>query len=782
MKRAGSKVNALDSHSLSLTCDNCLSEIYELKGSTSSTELRQKELKIEDSAPISIPPTFDSPHSFKQDVFVSDEARLKQSSEPIFYLDEDDSEPVASAGSPYKNAGSEVKRLELNTNTLQASKRSSKVSERAADALTDAGSVFDEFYKQSSPALACDAQGKGKKTGRGPMPCSKLMDAYRFAQNDTTTTSNGDFSDCSLSISQTPKHLSARSEKATDPMADAEMMFHFCYSSSTHKQRHTRNELSGMNLPTKRNSKLLDGFPFPRNDTAIISNGELSDCSLDTSQASKQTNETQADVEKKLFHLFYKKSAAAQLQNQEALRKEAMHEKGNRSSQQTSTAVNRGTEPLLMDFLDYTNKKIAKTSNCQPQCESEALFRLSDLVLGCPKQEEVNVSLRPVSPVQESDAAPAPVGNVSECDANVLQVEDVDEVLVMMKTQSSPLKPGQSIRMHMARHQSSNSPIQSNFFQRFTSDESKMSRAKIPRDWDVEQPERSERVSLSLSIQEYMSMTCSDAPDIFDVVEINRVQGGDFSDVSDSEQCSFSPNLSSNEKAITELIMTRLKEKIFGGQVSPTNSAPKSQKKVRKTGSKLSNRSFPELRNALTVQPGEKTIFDFSCTDIYGKQVNLDIYKSSPVVLVVNVASRCEYARPNYKQLHDLYKQFHLQGLEILAFPCNQFANQEPWENPSIIKHVTSQYGISFPLFSKVEVNGPTQDPLFEFLKHKTNLSNIPWNFTKFLVVAGVPLKHYSSNMASQKIVDEIEFAFSTLKTHSQKTPENEKAPTFFLA
>jgi len=196
--------------------------------------------------------------------------------------------------------------------------------------------------------------------------------------------------------------------------------------------------------------------------------------------------------------------------------------------------------------------------------------------------------------------------------------------------------------------------------------------------------------------------------------------------------------------------------------------------------SQLSPRNFPELRGALTVNAAEKTIFDFTCLDIDGREVKLDIYRTSPVVLVVNVASQCGYAHANYRQLQKLYDQYHAKGVEILAFPCNQFAKQEPWVNSDIKSYVVSKYKVTFPLFAKVEVNGANQSPLFQFMKETTKTDSVLWNFTKFLVVAGVPLKQYSHSMAPEKMVDEIEYALETLENHAKSDLRLRKAPTFF--
>ncbi|WP_430414748.1 glutathione peroxidase [Parasphingorhabdus sp.] len=106
------------------------------------------------------------------------------------------------------------------------------------------------------------------------------------------------------------------------------------------------------------------------------------------------------------------------------------------------------------------------------------------------------------------------------------------------------------------------------------------------------------------------------------------------------------------------------------------------------------------------------------------------------VLLIVNTASKCGFT-PQYEGLEKLYQEYHDQGLEILAFPCNQFGNQEPGDADEIKNFCTLNYDVSFPLMGKVEVNGSDADPLWKYLKsEKSGLlgSRIKWNFTKFLV------------------------------------------------
>ena len=129
-------------------------------------------------------------------------------------------------------------------------------------------------------------------------------------------------------------------------------------------------------------------------------------------------------------------------------------------------------------------------------------------------------------------------------------------------------------------------------------------------------------------------------------------------------------------------------------------------------------------------------IYDFTVDDIKGKPVKLDRYKGK-VVLVVNTASQCGYT-PQYQGLEKLYGQLKGKGFEVLGFPCNQFGEQEPGSADEIASFCELNYGVTFPLFAKVEVNGAKAAPLYKWLKkEKPGLLGseaIKWNFTKFLL------------------------------------------------
>lgn len=128
------------------------------------------------------------------------------------------------------------------------------------------------------------------------------------------------------------------------------------------------------------------------------------------------------------------------------------------------------------------------------------------------------------------------------------------------------------------------------------------------------------------------------------------------------------------------------------------------------------------------------SIYDFTVKDIHGNDVSLSQYQGQ-VMLIVNTASKCGFT-PQLAGLEELYQTYKDRGFVILGFPCNQFANQDPGTNEEIESFCQLNYGVTFPLFAKIEVNGPGEDPLYTYLKaEKAGLGkDIKWNFTKFLV------------------------------------------------
>jgi glutathione peroxidase len=130
------------------------------------------------------------------------------------------------------------------------------------------------------------------------------------------------------------------------------------------------------------------------------------------------------------------------------------------------------------------------------------------------------------------------------------------------------------------------------------------------------------------------------------------------------------------------------------------------------------------------------TLYDFEALTIEGKPAPLSTYKGK-VVVVVNTASQCGLT-PQYKGLQELYDRYHAQGLEILGFPCNQFGAQEPGTEKEIASFCETSFGVSFPMFSKIDVNGDAAHPLYQWMKdEKPGLlgsKDIKWNFGKFLI------------------------------------------------
>lgn len=140
------------------------------------------------------------------------------------------------------------------------------------------------------------------------------------------------------------------------------------------------------------------------------------------------------------------------------------------------------------------------------------------------------------------------------------------------------------------------------------------------------------------------------------------------------------------------------------------------------------------------------TFYEFNAKTLQGKEMSMEEFKGK-TVLVVNTASQCGLT-PQYEGLEKLYEKYKNDGLVILGFPCNQFGNQEPGDEKSISEGCLINYGVTFPMFSKVDVNGDSAHPIFKYLKSKLGGilgSRIKWNFTKFLIDAqGRPVKRFA--------------------------------------
>ena len=153
------------------------------------------------------------------------------------------------------------------------------------------------------------------------------------------------------------------------------------------------------------------------------------------------------------------------------------------------------------------------------------------------------------------------------------------------------------------------------------------------------------------------------------------------------------------------------------------------------------------------------SVYDFSAKLNNGANQSLADYKGK-VLLIVNTASQCGFT-PQYKGLQELYAKYHDKGLEVLGFPCDQFGHQEPGSDADIASFCELNYGVSFPLFSKIEVNGDNAHPLYKWLKsEKGGLLGdaIKWNFTKFLVnKQGTVINRFAPNTKPEKIAADIE-------------------------
>ena len=160
----------------------------------------------------------------------------------------------------------------------------------------------------------------------------------------------------------------------------------------------------------------------------------------------------------------------------------------------------------------------------------------------------------------------------------------------------------------------------------------------------------------------------------------------------------------------------------------------------------------------------KKNIYDYSVKNAAGQPVDMSHYKGK-VVLVVNVASKCGFT-PQYQGLEALYKEFKDSGLIILGFPCNQFGAQEPGNEIEIQQFCSLTYDVSFPIMSKVNVNGSDAAPIYDFLKSNApgflGTEMIKWNFTKFLIGKdGEVIKRYAPNTEPIEITADIKKALA---------------------
>lgn len=158
------------------------------------------------------------------------------------------------------------------------------------------------------------------------------------------------------------------------------------------------------------------------------------------------------------------------------------------------------------------------------------------------------------------------------------------------------------------------------------------------------------------------------------------------------------------------------------------------------------------------------SVYDFEAQQIGGKTVALKKFKGKPM-LIVNTASACGFT-PQFAGLEELHEQYGKQGLVVLGFPCNQFGAQDPGSNDEIASFCQVNYGVTFPMMAKVDVNGPAAHPLYQWLTSEApgllGSTNIKWNFTKFLVGKdGRVLKRYAPQDPPASLAKDIEAALA---------------------
>ncbi|MEG1256246.1 glutathione peroxidase [Clostridium sp.] len=151
--------------------------------------------------------------------------------------------------------------------------------------------------------------------------------------------------------------------------------------------------------------------------------------------------------------------------------------------------------------------------------------------------------------------------------------------------------------------------------------------------------------------------------------------------------------------------------------------------------------------------------YDFSARKMNGQEMNMEEYKGK-TVMIVNTASKCGFT-PQFKELEEIYKEYKDRGFEILGFPCNQFKQQDPLSNKEINEFCQLNYGVTFTMFEKIDVNGEEAHPLYKFLKSEAKGAfgeKIKWNFTKFLINSeGKVISRYAPTTSPISIKDDIE-------------------------
>ena len=165
--------------------------------------------------------------------------------------------------------------------------------------------------------------------------------------------------------------------------------------------------------------------------------------------------------------------------------------------------------------------------------------------------------------------------------------------------------------------------------------------------------------------------------------------------------------------------------------------------------------------------PGVNSIYNCTAKSLDGKELSLSQFEGK-VLIIVNTASKCGFT-PQYTELEQLYQKYSPQGLVVLGFPCDQFGHQEPGDSSEIANFCQKNYGVTFPMFEKIDVNGDGAHPLYKFLKSKApgalGSQGIKWNFTKFLVDKdGTVMKRYAPTVKPLDISSDIERTLNSPK------------------
>lgn len=149
------------------------------------------------------------------------------------------------------------------------------------------------------------------------------------------------------------------------------------------------------------------------------------------------------------------------------------------------------------------------------------------------------------------------------------------------------------------------------------------------------------------------------------------------------------------------------------------------------------------------------TIYDFEMDKIDGSKQSLSDYKGK-TILIVNTASKCGFTK-QFEGLEELYKKYKEEDFVILGFPCNQFLRQDPNSNEEILEFCQLNYGVTFPMFAKLEVKGKKQSPLFKYLVDNTDGKKIEWNFTKFLINKdGEIVERFASKVTPEMLENDV--------------------------